>query len=73
MICLRDFVMLNLKKKEKEKKDETSEMINIISWTLMHFLSVCLFTKFDRNNSIHDVELEFKMKTTVIFYCIKNY
>jgi len=34
--------------------------------------SVCSFTKLDENNSEQDVELEFKMRTDVIFDCIKN-
>jgi len=34
--------------------------------------SVCSFTKLDENNSEHDVGLEFKMRTDVIFDCIKN-
>lgn len=39
----------------------------------MHFESVWSFTKFDENNSKRDVELEFKMKTAVIFDCIKKH
>jgi hypothetical protein len=65
-VCLPGFEMFNLKK-------NTSEMINIISWMLMHFESVCSFTKFVGNNSKQDVELEFKIETTVIFYGIKKY
>jgi hypothetical protein len=34
--------------------------------------SVCSLTTFDANNSEHDVGLEFKMRTNVIFDCIKK-
>lgn len=50
----------------------SSAAINILSWTLMHFGSICSFTQLDGNNSEHDVELEFKMRTPVIFDYIKE-
>ena len=34
--------------------------------------SVCSFTELDANNSEQDVGLEFKMRTDVIFDCIKK-